>query len=280
MPNDTEQPRWERRLEKLILPATIAFLTLVVNATINKNSQEANKIAQDANLDARKAELDANLLDLFARYYYSNDANQKQFALNAIGLISKPELRSNLGRFVEQDPNASKKDIQKANNIAMPAEIEVLRNLLQSGDWRQADEATWRLLKASFTSSAGPANEQTIDLASIDKIPCVPLTSVNDLWKSYSNKKFGFSVQRDIWKKISGYPDYNSWIGFSEQVGWRINGRWIRYEEFSFSLNAPSGNLPTRGVGLLWDGKGWGLDRDKALMKRLEFCEQQELQRK
>lgn len=49
--------------------------------------------------------------------------------------------------------------------------------------------------------------------------------------------------------------DWQTECAMSEQVGWRVKGKWIKYESLDFSLSAPKGHLPA--VNGWIDGKGW-----------------------
>lgn len=138
-----------------------------------------------------------------------------------------------------------------------------LNSYLKSKNFQQADEETWRLMRKS-------SGVEKLDVTALRSLPCEDLAAIDKLWVSSSDKKFGFSVQKSIWQSISGEFDYNSWLTFSDRVGWRVNGSWVQYNSFSFSVASLTGNLPTRAVGLLWND--WGLERDVALMNRLESC--------
>jgi len=140
-----------------------------------------------------------------------------------------------------------------------------LSSFLKSSDWKKADQETWEILRRSS------GNQIDIKPEKISTLPCNLLKEIDNLWTENSDQKFGFSIQKQIWFNSSKKLDFTSWIDFSDQVGWRINRQWVEYEDISFSINDPKGNLPTRAVGLLWDD--WGLERDQILMERLESCQ-------
>ncbi|MGJ5634832.1 GUN4 domain-containing protein [Nostoc sp. CALU 1950] len=80
-------------------------------------------------------------------------------------------------------------------------------------------------------------------------LPRKDLNNINKLWLKYSNGRFGFSVQKRIWKRLGGGSDttYNSeeiQEKFGDEVGWRKEGDWVYYSDIYYSRTAPSGHLP------------------------------------
>jgi hypothetical protein len=138
-----------------------------------------------------------------------------------------------------------------------------LRNLLEAGEWKLADEETLAvMLKASDREAEGWLNVE-----SIKNFPCTDLRTIDQLWVKYSNGRFGFSVQKRIWESFGGNPnaDYEIYKKFGDRVGWRVKENWIDYpDNVIFSTSAPEGHLP--GVGRLrfdlvdyWGMFCWGV---------------------
>jgi hypothetical protein len=78
---------------------------------------------------------------------------------------------------------------------------------------------------------------------------------MDQLWVKYSNGKFGFSVQKQIWLdlggKLDGEPDRDTLRKLGDRVGWRKNNDWLwSYDSYTFSTNALPGHLPA----VLWSG--------------------------
>ena len=99
----------------------------------------------------------------------------------------------------------------------------------------------------------GREQEGSLNILSIEKFPCSDLRTIDTIWVRYSNRHFGFSVQKRIWESFSGNPefggnpdaDYENFCRFGERLGWRVNGRWLNDDdELTFTLNAPVGHLP------------------------------------
>jgi hypothetical protein len=149
-----------------------------------------------------------------------------------------------------------------------------LRNLLEAGEWKLADEETLAvMLKASDREAEGWLNVE-----SIKNFPCTDLRTIDQLWVKYSNGRFGFSVQKRIWESFGGNPnaDYEIYKKFGDRVGWRVKENWIDYpDDVIFSTSAPEGHLPLWGRwvrGVVVMGVGLSLGWVGYLFSRAETC--------
>ncbi|MEH2172800.1 serine/threonine-protein kinase [Nostoc sp.] len=127
-------------------------------------------------------------------------------------------------------------------NSSVGIDYTILQKLLASGKWREADQETWKLmLKISYREK-----ESYLRVEDIEKLPCQDLLTIDRLWVTYSNGRFGFSIQKQIWDSVGGKPDldFKTWKYFGECLGWRIKNNWKPYEFLSFTLTAPAGQLP------------------------------------
>ena len=119
-----------------------------------------------------------------------------------------------------------------------------LKNLLEAEKWQEADQETMRLI----LEIAGRQESGLLRSEDIKHFDCSKLCRINQLWLNSSNGKFGFSVQKEIWGKVGGKPGkFNSIVfdRFSDRVGWRENGHWREYKDFTFTLDAPEGHFPS-----------------------------------
>ncbi len=136
-----------------------------------------------------------------------------------------------------------------------------LRDLLAAGKWKEADKETLAvMLKAS-----GREKEGWLNVESINNFHCTDLRTIDQLWVKYSNGRFGFSVQKRIWKSVGGNPDadYKTYCKFGDRVGWRVKGNWIDYPgDVNFSTS-PEGHLPIGGCLRSAGWVGWGYMRVK-----------------
>ncbi|NMG07157.1 AAA-like domain-containing protein [Brasilonema sp. UFV-L1] len=86
-----------------------------------------------------------------------------------------------------------------------------LDNLLKNNKWEAADKLTYKLM----LYIAQREEETHFDYDSINSFSCPDLQTIDRLWVTNSHKRFGFSVQKKIWKMTG-----NSSIQFAKAVGW------------------------------------------------------------
>ncbi|CCI20313.1 Serine/threonine kinase (fragment) [Microcystis aeruginosa PCC 9807] len=144
-----------------------------------------------------------------------------------------------------------------------------LRDLLKAGKWKEADEETLRVMLAV----AKREKEGWLRVEDIDNFPCADLRTIDQLWVKYSNGRFGFSVQKQIYQLYEriyrGYRgtreyDEEIWRKFGDKVGWRKGGDWLSYKDIIYKDYAPFGHLP---AACQWDGMG-----EDSLFSRVETC--------
>jgi serine/threonine protein kinase len=178
------------------------------------------------------------------------------------GINVSADLGNILDKMLEELPNnryQSAGDVLQAINqpkkVNAPIKSKVIVNvnygnfqqLLAEGKWKEADRESDRLmLEIMFRTSFNDLSD--VDLSNF---PCEHLRKLDQLWVKYSGGKFGFSVQKNIWLKIGGKNDYETYKKLSEYLGWRKNGLRIINKEIIFDVHtAPVGNSPT--FGRLW----------------------------
>ncbi|MEG4839361.1 serine/threonine-protein kinase [Microcoleus sp. B9-D4] len=126
-----------------------------------------------------------------------------------------------------------------------------LDRLLASGKWQEADgETAIKMLEV-----AGRAGDGWLRAEDIDRFPCEDLRTIDQLWVKYSNGRFGFSVQKRIYQSLGGSREYDReiWDAFGDRIGWRVNNKWLYYNELKFNTKAHRGHLP---VGARLGGLG------------------------
>ncbi|MBO1050731.1 MAG: protein kinase [Dolichospermum sp. DET73] len=216
--------------------------------------------------------------------HYNSGISQRVNDAILAGMEIEPEnrtptvlkFRENLGLVVQQPINF---DIQQPINVetfhgtslqTSNMDYRKLRDYLAQGKWKEADDQTKRVMLAV----AKREKEGWLDVESIDNFPCEDLRTIDQLWVKYSDGKFGFSVQKRIYKGLGGTREYNSgiWDKFGDKVGWRKGiveyykdsyhfgkHKWLYYGEITFDKKAPEGHLPQYifhkwGWVLVW---GW-----------------------
>ncbi|MGD1703819.1 GUN4 domain-containing protein [Dapis sp. BLCC M229] len=140
----------------------------------------------------------------------------------------------------------AEKQRQVENEISLDSAKEVdytkLRDLLAAGHWKEADLETDRVI----LQVAGRESEGWLRYEDVKNFSCQDLGTIDKLWVKYSNGKFGFSVQKQIYQSMGGTKKYNKevWIAFGNKVGWRKGGKWLSYDSLSFSDKHYKGHLP------------------------------------
>ena len=129
-------------------------------------------------------------------------------------------------------------------NEPTPVIFQNLETLLKAGKWRDADLETWELMKKLTKRE----QEGWLRIEDVKNFPRQELRKMDQLWVKYSNGKFGFSVQKQIWLelggKLDGKPDWDTFRKLGSRVGWRKNNEWLSYDSYTFSTNALLGHLP------------------------------------
>lgn len=172
-----------------------------------------------------------------------------------------PSCRSSVSQTPKADPYF---------NLVSAADIDYkpLQALLRQRQWKEADQETFRiLLKISNREAEGWLSQKDVE-----NLACDDLHTINELWNYYSDRRFGFSQQQQIWEAVGGrVGEYTpqSAEKFGDRVGWRKWGQWRKYDQLNFSDDAPVGHLPaTTGNGVsggVWNGVA-------SITHRLKYC--------
>ncbi|GAA0162970.1 hypothetical protein Leryth_006317 [Lithospermum erythrorhizon] len=124
---------------------------------------------------------------------------------------------------------------------------DLLEQLLSSKNFRQADDETRRLL--IVLAGEGAQKRGYVFFSEVQFIPEDDLKTIDTLWKKYSDNKFGYSVQKKIFKKVN--KDFSRLF---IKLGWmkKLDSEVEQYNyrafptEFIWELNdeTPEGHLP------------------------------------
>ena len=206
----------------------------------------------------------------------SQSAKQKRDACLAMlpsPPSSQPSLLSRIGRLGNQDfgsfsssitppsmfssissSSASNIELRSAKGIDYSALENVLRWNRTINEWRGADELTAKLM----LKVPGRENNSWLRYEDIKQFPCEDLRTIDQLWMHYSNSKFGFSIQKQIWLECGGeigkdyFYDHEGFRKLAAKVGWYHpqKAEWRTYTEFMNSTknaqNALPASLPCR----------------------------------
>ncbi len=135
-----------------------------------------------------------------------------------------------------------------------------LRDYLLNKKWKEADQETWAVMCQSLSMTAGTQLENS----QIHQLPCEDLQTCDRLWMQYSQSRFGFSVQKQIYESVKG--DY---IRFCDRVNWPTYNSATASAQVRFSDKSPPGHLPSRS----WVGGLQWLRHLDAMSARLTECE-------
>jgi predicted NACHT family NTPase len=136
-------------------------------------------------------------------------------------------------------------------SITQDSKYQKLEELLQAQQWREADQETYRLM----ITTVGKEEGQGFSREDLENFPCEDLKAIDSLWVKYSNGKFGFSVQKQIWQECNRpMTTGKDWDVFCAKVGWKdSNGKYLNYQDFKADpYFSPTGEFPG------WWGLWWG----------------------
>lgn len=124
-----------------------------------------------------------------------------------------------------------------------------LQDLLAHQHFEEADRLT--LKKLCELAGSAAVKRGWLYFSEVNNFPAADLQAIDILWKIYSEGKFGFSVQRELWSTLG-----QDWDRLWPKIGWRSGNRWTRYPNgFTWDLSAPRGHLPLsnqlRGVRVM-----------------------------
>ncbi|NET59527.1 MAG: protein kinase [Symploca sp. SIO2E6] len=142
-----------------------------------------------------------------------------------------------------------------------------LRDLLARKKWQEADNQTWDLLCQALGRRPG----YYLQTADIKNLPCQDLLLIDQLWHKYSEGRFSFTVQKQIYEEVAG--DYPS---FCDRVGWPLHNSNTLQSRSSFKLRLPFTQTPPMPVGHFpsrqWAGGYYWWRHAGTLAAKLEQC--------
>jgi serine/threonine protein kinase len=116
-----------------------------------------------------------------------------------------------------------------------------LNDLLKAKKWQKADEETWVVMRQALSKTTG----KYLFNSDIENLPSEDLQIIDHLWTKYSEGRFGFSVQVEIYESCS--QDYGQ---FCAAVGWDMTRLSSSNQNLFFSwpinrsISIPKGHLP------------------------------------
>ena len=145
-------------------------------------------------------------------------------------------------------------ELEQLTKVVTDAKYQQLEAFLGAQEWKKADKETYRLM----ITTVGKEEGQWFDREELLNFPCEELLTIDRLWRKYSNDRYGFSVQKEIYvrcgAKLDGeYPGNEIWRKFATEVGWRVKDSYKNYDDLTWNSIHVSGHLP----GLVGYGCGF-----------------------
>ena len=148
--------------------------------------------------------------------------------------------------FIAQMPNGIVKERSDRE-----VDYSELQQLLILQDYQAADKLTTELMSEIAGETA--IKRKWVYFTEVSQFPEADILTIDTLWRTYSEDKFGWSQQRNLWMRLG-----QDWGRLWPQIGWKSSeGAWTRYPtEFVWNLDsAPVGHLPLfnqlRGVRVM-----------------------------
>ncbi|MDJ0676328.1 MAG: GUN4 domain-containing protein [Calothrix sp. MO_167.B42] len=138
-------------------------------------------------------------------------------------------------------------ELQQLQKSVSNSFYQQLENYLKNGQWRRANQETYRLM----IQTAGKEEGQFLEAEDYETFPCEDLRTINQLWVINSQGKFGFSIQKEIYESLAGTENYSEkvWEKWCKCVGWNLN-------VVIFDFDAPKAHLPIVFPPWLLDSEG------------------------
>ncbi|GAA6621444.1 GUN4 domain-containing protein [Scytonema sp. NUACC26] len=177
-----------------------------------------------------------------------------------------------LQQFNQLLSNISDRITKSEDNFLLVADVhkyKKLQELLITGNFREADWETIRVIQ----TITGEPELGDITPDDMRQFPCDELRVIDNLWTKYSQGRFGFSVQIQIYQSVGGSLDTtinqdNKMIElFGEHVGWREDNQWKKCDDLDYTLTAPIGCHPSR-----WWNSPFGSKMTNYFFNRLLVC--------
>jgi hypothetical protein len=127
-------------------------------------------------------------------------------------------IRAAVNQVAEQKKKHHPRQIPEER--VLTSRYQQLEEYLSQEKWKEADDETYRLM----ITTVGKKTGQWFEREDLLNFPCEELRTIDGLWVKYSQGRFGFSVQKEIYLNCGGVPD-----GKYHEKAWKkfchMNGR-------------------------------------------------------
>ena len=211
----------------------------------------------------------------------SDDNLSQQLAAIQQALSQMTEKMSSLQQDMGQLSKLPEKVEQMERRLMVVGDLyryDELHELLATGQWFYADKETVKLIAAI----ASVSDIEELSPRDIRGFSCGELQVIDRLWTTYSEGRFGFSVQVQAYQEMGGSlettigEDQDLVQRWGASLGWRDGvteknpggDRWRKCDELEFSLDAPKGCHPSS-----WWNSPYGSRMTNYFLHRLITCE-------
>ncbi|KAJ1454360.1 hypothetical protein M885DRAFT_521897 [Pelagophyceae sp. CCMP2097] len=146
-------------------------------------------------------------------------------------------------------------------------------DMLRKGDFKMADQFT----RDNLIFIADAKERGFVYWTDVNSLPKEDMATMENLWMHYSDGKFGFTVQKRIWRQqgdnFEKFCTKIMWTKEDADTGSERKRKWFGTSEFIYNLeDAPKGHLPLtsalRGTQLLKSLLKYPLWESEDLWKR------------
>ncbi|MGD1805679.1 GUN4 N-terminal ARM-like repeat domain-containing protein [Dapis sp. BLCC M126] len=180
------------------------------------------------------AETGGQGLEILMEFLQNKKSDSPTIVEGKIYQVLRQVNSSKVNEFIQKHFPLGVVPINSGSNI----DYTHLQIKLAHQDFLEADKLTMQKL----CELAGEAATQRkwLYFSEVDSIPIPDMQTINAMWLVYSEGKFGYSVQREIWLGVN-----KNWDKLLPKIGWKNGNTWTRYpNEFTWNLTAPKGHLP------------------------------------
>lgn len=216
----------------------------------NENNLEAETlllINDKKNTQKNHLDSEAETLLFTEDYQGKEKVDPDEETLLLVETDDKPKVESEAETLILDENNQRKPEIKQSLPQKRPPYFSFksakgisyskLQGFLAQRNWKDADQETWAIL----CKSLGLAPETSIDCNQIHELPCDDLITLDRLWMYYSDGRFGFTPQRQIYESVK--RDY---LLFCDRVKWPSHYTSALLQQMEYNDQAPEGHLPSR----------------------------------
>lgn len=215
-------------------------------ATISMAAFQSNLLSNKSSIRAQMSSHEQKTTDLRHHQHvgFQNQALRRSTLPLSLPLSSSTRRVVRASAPIQTSREGVKDSVEVKEEIPLTSEVgisyEGLRDKLKEGQWEAADEETRKII--CVLAGEGASKRKWVYFSEVPFIPSTDLLTIDSLWRAYSNNKFGYSVQRKMWRSLN-----QRWKPFFLKIGWTFgeNSNYKKFPlDFQWDIEAPVGHLP------------------------------------